>query len=474
MAKAKKDWLDRLSDLDALMGSTTHAGEAEACRQAIIALLKKHGKIWRDLSGLLDTVRNRGAGSTPSSPSPPSPSASPPPDVDPITPLDLFRVVRALLESYVVAQSPHHYVAFAAWVMHAHVFRQFRFTPRLLLTSAIEGEGKSTVIDVLEQLVPHPQKSENTTGASVMRQANKTPTPTFLLDEADNLNLSKDPLFRAVLNGGNKRGGKRTIVVQGETKTFSLFSPMALGCISILPGPLMRRSIVIAMKRATREEIRNLRPFDEEDPDQKNEFDIVRGQLAVWAHTCKLERHPPMPEQLSSSPADAWRPLIACADACGAEVGQIARDAAIVMSGWGENPKVILLADLRTVFETALDQLSKPHTVNTSEHLASATIVAELIVINELWADWAGENNDQTPRKLTTGIMGKLLRSLVQSMTLWPAPRGKGAKSAKGYRRADLEKLWEIYCPRDGATSPDAGTSAQASNVRYLRNAGSA
>jgi hypothetical protein len=471
MGAKKKDWLDRLSDLHALMGSTTHEGEAEACRQKIIKLLKKRGRGWHDLPELLAQKHSAGSSSPPSSP-PSPPSASLPP-ADSISALDLFQVARALFQTYVHVQSPHHHVAFALWVMHAYVFRQFRFTPRLLLTSAIEGEGKSTAIDVLEQLVPYPKKYENTTGPTVMREANETPTPTFLLDEADNLNLLKDPLFRSVLNAGYKRGGKRSITVKGKATTYSLFSPMTLGCISILPGPLMRRSIVIAMKRATNAEKQNLRQFDEEDPDQKREFDIVREQLAIWARTYELERYPQMPAQLSSSPADAWRPLIACADACGAEVGQIARKAAIAMSGWGENPKVILLADLRTVFEMPLDQLSKPHPVNTSEQLASATIVAELVTINELWGDWTGENNDQTTRKLNTGIMGKMLRPWIRSVTLWPVPRGEGAKSAKGYRRADLEKLWEIYCPRDDATSPNAGTPSQVSNVRYLRGVGS-
>jgi Protein of unknown function (DUF3631) len=78
-----------------------------------------------------------------------------------------------------------------------------------------------------------------------------------------------------------------------------------------------------------------------------------------------------MPTQLSSSPADAWRPLIACADACGEDVGQLARDAAIAMSGWGENPRVVLLADLRIVFDTPVTDLVQPHAVNTHDQLAN-------------------------------------------------------------------------------------------------------
>jgi hypothetical protein len=236
----------------------------------------------------------------------------------------------------------------------------------------------------------------------------------------------------------------------------------------------MRRSIVIPMKRATREEIRNLTPLNEQDPKQKEEFRIVSMQLLTWGYRCKvsmLNAHPPMPAQLPASPADAWRPLVACADACGEEVGQLARDAAIAISGWGENPRVLLLADLRTVFDTKLDKLSKPHPVNTREHLASVSLAAELPVVNEMWADWTGEDNNQNPRKMTAGIMGKMLRGppqspWIRSVTLWPSPRMGDSKSAKGYRRADLEKLWEIYCPH---MSPDGGTPAQSNVVKLLR-----
>jgi hypothetical protein len=440
------------------------------------ALCRLRGKIWRDLPELLAMARKRGAAGSGSAPPPPPASMPPSPGGDQITPLELFKVVRALFQRFVHVQSPHHHTAFALWTLHCHIFDQFRHTPRLLLSSAIEGEGKTTVLEVLEQLVPSPERAENITGAALMRLANNLPPRTLLLDEGDNLNLWKDPMFRAILNAGYKRGGRRTITIRGEPTRFDVFAPVAFACISTLPGPLMRRSIVIPMKRATREETRNLTPLNEQDPQQKEAFHTIYRHLLSWGYRCKTDRldtYPPMPSQLPSSPADAWRPLIACADACGEEIGQLAREAAIAISGWGENPRVLLLADLRTVFETPLDQLSKPHPVNTSEHLASATIVAELIVINELWADWTGENNDQNPRKMTAGIMGKMLRPWVRSVTLWPLPRPKGAKSAKGYRRADLEKLWEIYCPRDGATPPNGGTPAQVSNVRYLRGAGS-
>src|SRR5215471_7459547 len=64
VGKQKKDWLDRLAELNALMGSTSYPNEAEECRKQIKRLLDKHGKIWRDLPELLSFVQKREGKST--------------------------------------------------------------------------------------------------------------------------------------------------------------------------------------------------------------------------------------------------------------------------------------------------------------------------------------------------------------------------------------------------------------------------
>src|SRR5215472_9952710 len=65
-AMAKKDWLDRLFDLNSRMFSTEFEAEAGECRKKINKLLKQHGKSANDIAELLDIVQKRRA-----SPSPP-------------------------------------------------------------------------------------------------------------------------------------------------------------------------------------------------------------------------------------------------------------------------------------------------------------------------------------------------------------------------------------------------------------------
>jgi hypothetical protein len=457
----KKDWLDRLNDLFALMVGTTFPKEAENCRQQIIRLLKKHDKKWGDISELL-AARAAAASSQAASPS--SGPIPPPPPGNLIDGADLFRCVRALFQMF-LAMDTHQYTALTLWTMHTFVFRQFRFTPRLFLTSAIRGEGKSTVFDILEVLVPRPDRSDNTTGATVMRLAGTGPT--FLLDEADNLDLLNDPVFRGVLNSGYRRDGETARTIKNQPAKFKLFAPMALAGIGLLPLPLMRRCIVIRMQRATPVEIQRLERFDEKNAKQREEFKTIYGALFHWMRDCCLN-DPPIPKELTASQANNWRPLLSIADACGPEIGLIAREAAVALSrGLDEDLEVLLITDIRTMFDRqqAGQLFLEAHPVNSCEQIASKTLLANLIAEpHGLWSDWTGENKVQTPRPLTTGIMAVVVRKFgVRPTTLWPPGRTAETKSAKGYRRSDFESAWERYAAADG-------TSAQAHGIRQLRS----
>jgi hypothetical protein len=470
---SKKEWnakeLERLYVLFGKLGSP-HEAETEAPREAIHKMLVDHGCLWSDLPELLNEARAQAAPGPAAAPPPPTP-----PDSEPITALELFTVVKALLETYVAFANPYHYTAVALWVLHTHLFRQFRYTPRLLITSAIRGEGKGAVLDVLESLVPNPERSDSTTGPTVMRLAGDGPT--ILLDEVDNLNLFDDPVLRGVLNSGYRRGGSASRTINNTPTTFPTFAPIALAGIGTVPLTLMRRSIVIHMQRATPEEVRRLTRFDDADPNQQAEFSTVFHYLQDWAYTRQLAdlakslADPPMPEELTATQADNWRSLIGCADMCGPETGRIARDAAIELClGLDEDLEVLLLTDIRDIF----DRHRRPgqfvlerQPVNGVGQLATKTILAHLIALpHGLWSDWCGPHGDQTPRALTQGIMAGLLRKFrIKPATLWPTPRNRDAKSAKGYRRSDFEGAWRRYC------SPEAGTPSQRGKIRHIRAA---
>ena len=96
---------------------------------------------------------------------------------------DLLGQIRlAVLRHVVMSQSQATIVAL--WVIHAHAFECWRHSPRLGVTAPERGCGKSTVLDVLEQLTPRAIKTENLSTATMFRVVDGY-RPTLLIDEFD-------------------------------------------------------------------------------------------------------------------------------------------------------------------------------------------------------------------------------------------------------------------------------------------------
>ena len=131
MAK-RKDWLDRVFDLHALLGSSFEAERGEALVQ-LIKLLTSKRKTWNAHLELLEIVRKRRA-----PPAPPTAPAPPPPTGDPLSGRDLFNGIRAVLQDF-LSLNDDEYVACTLWAMHTHVCRRFMHTPRLVLSSGVRG-----------------------------------------------------------------------------------------------------------------------------------------------------------------------------------------------------------------------------------------------------------------------------------------------------------------------------------------------
>ena len=99
-----------------------------------------------------------------------------------------------------------------------------------------------------------------------------------------------------------------------------------------------------------------------------------------------------MPAQLRDRQADNWRPLIAIADAFGADWATRAREAAVVFAGahQDEDAAVVLLRDIRDIFEG-----------RGVDRLASKTIVDHLNGADDaMWPEWRGIHGNQQPRKV--------------------------------------------------------------------------
>jgi hypothetical protein len=64
--------------------------------------------------------------------------------------------------------------------------------------------------------------------------------------------------------------------------------------------------------------------------------------------------------------------------------------------------------------------------------LPSKVIVEHLnLLLHGLWSEWRGKNDIDTPRRLSVGVMDKLLAVFrIRPVTLWPLQRTADSKSA--------------------------------------------
>jgi hypothetical protein len=131
----------------------------------------------------------------------------------------------------------------------------------------------------------------------------------------------------------------------GWTRQYPTFAPLCVAAIGMLPLPLMHRAAAVTnMQRAPVDA--QIQRLDEYDPS----FPAAREQIRKWRTTCSPERDPKMPPSLRNRNADNWRVLLAIADDLGH--GEDARAAALELCANrpDEDPGVVLLTDIRTVF----------------------------------------------------------------------------------------------------------------------------
>jgi hypothetical protein len=422
--------------------------EREMARQRLEELLTRNRRTWGDVDQLIalsvnNPEKTRDDGDDEDEPSPAQQNDGKVPDV--------FELVDWLLRRFLFLED-HQYTALALWILHSFVFREFQHTPRLALLSPVRGCGKSVALNLCAKLCSRARKFGSTSTAVLPRLIDNE-RPSVLLDEADNLDFTNDPVLRAIVNDGFEEAGVRALVVNQETREFNLFAPLAFGAIGRLPLPLMSRSIVINMSRAPRKAM--LERFDLKNQKLREELDVVYRHVFAWAQQVRtqLDTDPAMPDGLYGRAADRWRVLFSIADALGR--GDQARKAAKAFAGEhaDEDVKIELLSDIRHVFGALAD-----------DQIAAEVLLQHLLALDDgRWTEFRGEHGNQAPKPLNRPAMVKMISAFgVRTKTLWPRHRTAETKSSRGYSRAAFETIWAAFCD-------EGDTPAQPSVVRHLR-----
>lgn len=333
-------------------------------------------------------------------------------------------------------------LAIALWVLHAYAFDVAQVSPILILVSPTKRCGKTTVLLLLQALVPKPQFASNVTSAVLFRMVDRF-RPTLLVDEGDTF-LRDNEEMRGILNSGHTRGGAKVVRCVGEDhepREFSTWAPKAIALIGKAPDTLTDRSIGLRMRRrGKREAVERLRLDRVTD-----QLEHIRRKAKRWA-TDHMEllrgADPNVPTKLDDRASDNWRPLLAIADLAGDAIARKAREAALELSGApqdaDEPASCRLLSDIRAMFtEKAVDRMS------------SADIIASVCHPESPWTTFVHG------KPITQMHLARLLRPF----GIQPKTCRIQEETPRGYLLEDFRDAFDRYLSPEDETAKTSSKS---------------
>jgi len=346
--------------------------------------------------------------------------------------INILDEISNLVSRYMIVRHEEAQVA-ALWIAHSYVYRMFRHTPRLSITSPEKQCGKSTLLKILSELSYNPLKVDNISAAGIYRAISASKAMSMLVDEADTF-INRDDCIRGIINSGFEETGAvvRVECADGIYKsvTYSTFCPIALAGIGLLPETIMDRAIPIRLKRkAPGERIDRL-------PRPCPEFEQLKRLLQTWGDAVDLSRYlnPDIPPSFQDRQGDISIPLLAIADSAGGDWPMAARVAlseifgAVGNSQEAASASSILLADIRDLFDAS-----------GQDFVSSADICLGLANIEDHpWGEW----NRGRP------ISKHDLAGLLVPFGIRPFQRRLGQVVTRGYRHEDFADAWLRYTPK--------------------------
>lgn len=179
-------------------------------------------------------------------------------DTEPSEAIDGQDVLDRLVEwfgTYVSVMNPTDLFLLALWVVHTHLAKELRTTPRLQLDSPLPESGKTTVLEHLDRLCHKAVlMSIVSSGALIPRMLNSGPR-TILIDEAQRSLQPDKPGVEdiiATVTSGYRVGASRPVLVQRgkdwDFEEMSTFGPVAIAGISPrLPDDVISRIIRVLL-----------------------------------------------------------------------------------------------------------------------------------------------------------------------------------------------------------------------------------
>lgn len=356
---------------------------------------------------------------------------------DPVSPAELLsKISETVLRFIVCSVETAH--AVALWVAMTWFIDVVQVAPLAVITAPEKRCGKSQLLFLIGKLVCRPLMVSNITPAALFRAVDAW-KPTLLVDEADAFMRDNDEL-RGLLNCGHTRDSAYIVRVVGETHIptkFNVWGAKVLAGIGQLADTIMDRSVSLELRRKLPHEI--VERLRHAEP---HLFETLSAKLARFGkdfrETVRVSR-PVLPSELNDRAQDNWEPLLAIADAAGDLWPELARKAALKLSGSDGPQKTVgteLLSDIQEVFED-----------KQTDRISTADLIKALCADEE--RPWATYNRGRSisPRQVSArlkeyGITSRTVRI--------------GYDTPKGYLREQFAESWSRYLspPENNATTP--------------------
>jgi putative DNA primase/helicase len=349
----------------------------------------------------------------------------------PVSPSDVLARIKRRLKRHVF-MTDEAATATSLWVMFAWVHEAAVHSPILLVSSPEAECGKSTLLGLINYLVPRGCIIVDVSSAVLFRMIEKW-HPTLIVDEADDA-FKGNPELRGVINSGWTRGAgvPRCQPETHEPEFFETFGPKAIGLKGLkVPGTTLSRSIIVDMERKLPgDEVEDFSHVDDEG------LARIRQQLARFADdnmAALAGKTPQMPDGFANRLRANWILLLAIAELCGPKAAEQARKAAEALSRRADEASlgVELLRDIR-------DDIFKP---GASDRIGSEALVNALV--NMADRPWREMPWPYTGKPITQVQLAKLLKPF----KVGPKQiRFSGGVTLKGYQKDAFEKAFR-YIP---------------------------
>jgi putative DNA primase/helicase len=343
--------------------------------------------------------------------------------------------------------------AVALWTIHAHALDAFSISPRLAITSAEKRCGKTTLLDVIQPLVPRPLSTANATAPAIFRTVELL-SPTLLIDEADTF-LRRNDELRGVLNSGHRRATASVLRLDGddfEPRQFRTWAATAIAMIGKLPDTLADRSIDIRLRRRLpHETVIRFRA------DRVDDLKMLGRMAARWTRDqfeALRAADPKIPSGVHDRAADNWSPLLAIADEAGGGWPERARRSLqrLTLRADDDNGSIReqLLADIKALFDELergnMLQIFPAPEILERDRIRSSDLVKALAEMEDRpWPEWGVKQ-----RPISKTALARLLKPFnISPATHRFKKKVAGGKivsvTEKGYLRSQFDEAFARY-----------------------------